>query len=87
MISFYGEKHLLLEQGHMVNQEIPASELFGKYRYTSEMKSEAIAAVHATWDAFEKWQSGIMDTMVIMPQILVNAKSTALPGETSMESF
>jgi hypothetical protein len=70
---FFGEKHLLLEQGHLANQDINEHELFNSMVLTPDEINEAIAAVHATWDAFEAWQVGIMDTLSNFDQILSQA--------------
>ena len=72
----------------MVNQEVPASELFGNVSYTEEMKDEAVGAVHAAWDAFEAWQKDIMQILPVIPRIVADASSVSvLPDAQSMESF
>jgi hypothetical protein len=68
--SFFGEKHLLLEQGHLVNQDVNEHDLFDTIALTPDEISDAIYVIHATWDAFEVWQAGIMTTLSNFDKIL-----------------
>jgi len=67
---FFGEKHLLLEQGHLVNQEIDEQALFDTISLTPDEVDQAIRAVHAMWDAFERWHESILATLSDFDRIL-----------------
>jgi len=68
---FFGEKHLQLEEGHLMNIDgIDEHELFGNMDLTSEQVEQAIATVNATWDAFEKWNAEIMTALKVYPLFL-----------------
>lgn len=73
---FFGEKHLLLESGHLMNQEDNVNEvdLFDTLILTSEEHGAAVEVAHATWDAFEKWQAGMFSSIQKLPDMIRAAK-------------
>ena len=72
---FFGEKHLLLESGHLVNQGegVNEHELFNSIELTEEQVLDAVAAANATWDAFEAWQAGMLKVIGNVDHVVTEA--------------
>jgi hypothetical protein len=73
---FFGEKHLELESGHLMNQEDGVNErdLFDTVALTPLEYEAAVNVSHATWNAFEKWQAGMFRTIQNLPAIIAADK-------------